>query len=161
MEKFQIAREKAQNHIKVADHMLTQTYPLVKDPKLLLVVVQNIFYSVTYSVAAILYYEHLFKRIPAFSENFDSMFNLFKARCTRRYNINIEYLTLIQEIDDILKQHKKSPIEFARKDKFVIASDDYSLRTISLDKLKSYISKAKLFIQEMNNMVSKDERIFR
>lgn len=161
MEKFQVAREKAVRHLKIADHMLTQTYPLIKDPKLLIAVLENTFLSLSNAMASILHYERLFKRIPPFQEDFDSMFNTFKARCTRRYDINIEYITLIQNIRDLLKQHKKSPVEFARKDKFVITTESYHLRIISIDKMKEYISKAKLFIQEMNNMVSKNDGIFR
>ncbi|NQV08762.1 hypothetical protein HQ529_02835 [Candidatus Woesearchaeota archaeon] len=161
MERFQLEREKALKHLRVADHMLTQTYPLVKDPKLLIAVLENIFRSLSSAMSSILYYERLFKRIPPFSEDFDSMFNTFKARCTRRYDINIEYITLIQNIKDLIQEHKKSPVEFARKDKFVITTESYHLRIISTDKIKEYISKAKLFIEEMNNMVSKNDGIFR
>ena len=160
MEKFQEFREKAKRYVRVADHMLTQTYPLIRDPKLLLAVLSNVSLSLTSSVAAILHYERLFKRIPPFQEDLDSMFNTFKARCTRRYDINIEFITLIEEVRSLLKEHKKSPMEFVRKDKFVIASDTYRLRIISIDKMKDYIAKTKLFIEAMDNMVGKNERIF-
>jgi len=161
MERFQVEREKALKHLKVADHMLTQTYPLIKDPKLLVAVLENLFVSLSSAMASILHYERLFKRIPLFQEDFESMFNTFKARCTRRYDINIEYITLIQDIRDLLKEHKRSPVEFARKDKFVITTESYHLRIISIDKMKQFIAKAKLFIEEMNNMVTKNDRIFR
>jgi hypothetical protein len=86
------------------------------------------------------------------------MFNAFKARITRRYNINIEYITLIQDIRNILAEHKKSPVEFRRNDKFVICSDTYRLKVISIDNIKGYIEKAKGFIRETENMVRANER---
>ena len=43
MESYEIARDKAKRHVKIADHMLTQTYPLIQDPKLLIAVMDNIF----------------------------------------------------------------------------------------------------------------------
>ncbi len=158
MERYEIALENAKKSIRLADHMLNVTYKLVNDPKLLLAVMERIRSALEYSIASILHYERLYKRIPPFQENFDSMFNTFKARCTRRYNINIEYITLVQEINDILNQHKASPVEFRKNDKFVICTDSYRLRVISIDNIKKYIEKAKLFVKESANMVAMNER---
>ncbi|MCP3682530.1 MAG: hypothetical protein GY861_07545, partial [bacterium] len=47
MEKFQEAREKARKNINVADHMFCMTYPLVKDNRLLLAILENIFLGFT------------------------------------------------------------------------------------------------------------------
>ena len=120
MEQFQEYREKAGYKLKIADHMLTMTYPLVKDTKLLLIILENIFLSMTYAMTAILYYERLFKRIPAFTDNFESKFHMFKEKCVNRYNIDIKYLRVMKDLKDILIEHKKSPMEFERKGKFVI-----------------------------------------
>lgn len=158
MERYEIALENAKKSIRLADHMLNVTYKLVNDPKMLLAVMGRINNALSYSIASILHYERLYKRIPPFQENFQSMFNTFKARCTRRYNINIEYITLIQEISDILKQHKESPVEFRKKDKFVICTDNYRMRIISIDHMKKYIEKTKLFVKESANMVNMNER---
>ena len=161
MEQFQVSREEAKKHLKLADHMLTQTYPLVKDPKLLLAVLQNLFRALDHTMSAILYYERLFKRIPPFQDTFDSRFNMFKARMMRRYNLNPEYVTLIQKVKETPKEHQRSPVEFVRDGKFVICSDNYKLRTISFEEMKKFISQAKSFINEMEGMVSKNDRIFR
>ena len=161
MEKFQQARETAKKSITIADHMLSVTYPLVKDPKLILAIMENIFLAYTNSMAAILYYDRLFKKIPPFNDTFESKFNIFKARCIERHGLDNNYLIDMQDIKNTLLEHKKSPIEFARKDKFVICSENYKMKTIDLNVLSEYINKAKVFIQEMDNIVSKNERIFR
>lgn len=160
MEIFQEYRQKAREKLKIADHMLTMTYPLVKDSKILLTVVENLFMALTNSMSSVLYYERAFKRIPPFQNTFDSKFNSFRARVVPRYKIDKQYVTLINEIKDIIVMHKKSPVEFTRKDVFVIASDSYNLKKISEANIKEYIASAKKFIAEMEEIVKKDEQIF-
>jgi hypothetical protein len=160
MEKFQELREIAKKKVQVADHILTQTYPLVKDTKLLLVVMENIFLALTNAIGSLLYYERLFKRIPPFQDNFSSKFNMFRAKCIDRYKINKEHVTFIQDIKDIILEHKKSPVEFVRKDRFVICSDNYSMKTISVEQMKDHLAKAKLFIHNVGNITAKEEAIF-
>ena len=158
MERYELAIDRAKKDLKIADHMMTVTYKLVDDPKLMLTIMQRLMSSLTYSMASILLYERLYKRIPPFTETFDSMFTMFKARLTRRYHINIEYITLIQEVKKILEEHKKSPVEFARKGKFVICSDTYKIKVVDADLIKKYINKAKLFVIEAENMVKTNGR---
>ncbi|MBW2999063.1 hypothetical protein KY339_00180 [Candidatus Woesearchaeota archaeon] len=158
MEKYQETREKAVKNIKIADHMLTQTYPLVRDPKLLLVIIENIFLSLTNAIACLLNYERDYKRIPPFQDNFESKFNMFKMRVAQRYGISNDYLTFIQDIKSILVSHRKSPVEFVRKDVFVICSDDYKMHTINTSQIKDYIAKTKLFIQQIGGIVDNYER---
>ncbi|MBR9691245.1 hypothetical protein GOV06_00500 [Candidatus Woesearchaeota archaeon] len=161
MEKFQEARDKAKKNIKIADHMLSVTFPLIKDTKLLLAIIENIFLSYTNSIAAILYYERLFKRIPPFHDTFESKLNVFRGRCVVRHNIDKSYVMEVQDIRDIIIEHRKSPVEFKRGDRFVICSENYRIKSISVRDIRKYIDKAKVFIEVMDNIVSKDEGLFR
>jgi len=149
MEKFQELRDAANKKLKLADHILIMTYPLVKDPKLLISVIENLFLAFSYGIGSLLYYERLFKRIPPFSDNFASKFELFKYKCSNRYDIDDEYLKIIQEIKEIIIAHKKSPMEFSRKESFVICDDSYRMKTISAAMVKDYVEKAKLFIAKV------------
>lgn len=157
MERFQEHREKAKRHAHIADHMLTQTYPMIKDPKLLLAVLENIFLSLTNAMSALLYYERMYKRVPPFHDNFESKFNLMKMKLADRLNISRDYLHLIQEVKNLVSEHKSAPVEFQRKDVFVICSDNYRMQTVSLNQMKNYVSKTKTFIGEVNNILNKDE----
>jgi len=161
MEQFQESIEKANQKLKIADHMIFMTYPLVRDNRLLLSIIQNIFLALTNAMSSILYYERLFKKIPPFNDNFDSKFTIFRTKCVDRLNIDKKYIKLISEIKDIIVEHKKSPIEFERNNKFVICSSTYRMRTISIEEIKKYITETRMFIQEANNIVSRNERIFR
>ena len=141
--------------------MLSVTFPLVKDTKLLLAIIENIFLAYTNSIAAILYYERLFKRIPPFQDTFESKMNMFKERCITKHNMDKEHIIEIQDIRDIIIEHRKSPVEFKRGDKFVICSDNYRIKTISVRDIRKYIDKAKVFIEAMDTIVRKDEGLFR
>lgn len=154
MEHHETFSRKARQDLKVADHMINVTYKFVGDPRMLVTVMRRVFNAVTNSVATLLYYERSRKRIPAFSSNFENMLNTFKARCVRRYQISGEYIKMIEELKEIIDKHKSSPVEFSRKDKFVICSEDYRMQVITAEKIKNYINRAKLFHTEIEGMVS-------
>lgn len=157
MELYNEVMDKAVKNIKIADHMLTQTYPLVKDPKILLAVLENTFLSLTNAMGALLHYEVMNKEISPFQENFESKFNILKLKLMDKYKIDKGYVRFISDIRDMVVSHKKSPVEFARKDAFVICSDDYKLRTLTQDDMKAYVSRAKSFLQEVNSIIRKNE----
>jgi hypothetical protein len=160
MEEFQVLRDKALQKIKVADHMLFMTYPLVKDPKLLLAIIENIFASLDFGMSALLYHERLFKRIPPFHDSFSSRLEIFKSRMIPAYHLNPRYPQLITDVKSIISEHKKSPVEFARKDKFIICSSNYTIKTVDINLVKKYIFETKLFADNINKIVSKNEGIF-
>lgn len=160
MEEFQILRDKATQKIRVADHMLFMTYPLVKDPKLLLSIIENIFASLDFGMSALLQHERLFKRIPPYHDTFPTRFEIFKDKMIPRYKISPNHAKLIIDVRSIISQHKKSPVEFARKDKFVICSPSYSLKTIDINLVKKYIFETKIFVNNINKIVSQHEGIF-
>jgi len=149
MEKFEELIQNAQRRIHVADHMLTQTYPLIKDPKLLLSVVENTFLSLSYAMSALLYYERLFKRVPLFADTFDAKIEVFKEKVLSRYGIAMDYIILLNDMKEIIVKHRESPVEFVRQDRFVICSDNYKMKTIDVAHMKKYISSAKNFIREV------------
>ncbi len=160
MEQFQEAREKAKKNVKAADHMIYITYNLVQDPKLLLAVMENLFLSLTNAMAALLYYERTFKRIPPFHDNFEAKYVLLRDKVGPKYNIDKEYVEMIRDIKEMIVQHKTSPIEFVRKDRFVICDGSYKMKTVSVDQMKRYVGKTKEFIREIEKITSKNEGIF-
>ncbi len=157
MEKFFEARHKAKKYLRTADHILTMTYPLINDPKLLLAVMDNIFLAATNSISAILYFERYQRLIPPFHDNFESKFNMFKFKIIDKYNLDRSYVQIIQEIKEIIVSHKKSPVEFSRKDVFVICSDKYQLQTVSINQVQSYLSKVSKFIKQIEDITCKHE----
>jgi hypothetical protein len=160
-ELFQEALEKAKRNINIADHILFVTYPLVKDAKLLLAIIENIFLAYSNAVSSILYYNQFLKLIPPFQNNFESKLSIFRQRCVDKYKIDRSYLIEMQDIKDIIIGHKKSPLEFVRRDRFVICSENYKLKTINLEAIRRHLNKAKLFIGEATSILAKYEAISR
>ena len=156
MEKFEQAIHQAKKNYKLADHMLTITYPLVKDTKLLLPIIQNIFMAMGNAMASVLYHDRMYKQIPNFGNSFEEKFNVFKEHCVHRHGIDKSYIADIHDIKTIILERKKSPMEFVRKDRFVICSQSYKIRTLSIADIRSYLSKAKLFIEGMDNIIKKN-----
>ena len=152
--------ENAKKFIDRADHLLTETYPVVKDPRMLLAVLQNVYNAYKSMMLFYLYRDFEQGKIPSFDTDEDNMIRIFKARCERRYRISEEYVRILEETRNALKQHKSSPMEFSRQDIFVIADNDYNMQIISTQILRDYIGKAKLFIEENRTSNVKHERVF-
>ena len=147
------ARDKALKNLKIADHMLTQTYPVINDSKLLLAVLENIFLATTNALTAILHYEQQYHGLGQFKDVFDTKFNIFKLEVAQKYKVTPDVILFIQGLKNKVMAHKKSPVEFARKDKFVICDETYKTEIVSLPQLKKDLQKAKLFIHFMNNVL--------
>src|SRR4030042_1971854 len=134
--------------------MLFMTYPALKDPKLLLAIVENIFASLDYGVAALLHHERLFKKIPPFNDTYPSRMQVFKDRIVPMHNFSSNHVRLITDVKSIIAEHKSSPVSFIRKDKFVICSPTYSMKTIDINLVKKYIFETKIFLNQVNKIVS-------
>ncbi|MFH1440240.1 MAG: hypothetical protein ABIG89_06730 [Candidatus Woesearchaeota archaeon] len=145
--------ESAKKSLKIADHMLTITHNVVNDPKLLVLVLQKVFDSIQDLIGAVLYYELYHRRIPVFQESFQGMFDIFKVRCLRRYSLDAAYVELANEVYTTLKEQKRSPVGFARKDNYVICSSDYKMKILSKESLRNYVEKTKLFIKDVETMI--------
>ena len=155
MEHFHFLLDEAKKKHHVADHMLTQTYPLLKDPKLLLSVVSNLSAASINAMLAVLEYERLYKRVPPYSENFEQKYFLFRDTIAKKYNIPLDGVLLIKDLKSMLEEHKKSPVEFSRKDQYVICSSSYRMRTVDVPKMKSYINAINLLIDKCSKIVNK------
>jgi hypothetical protein len=98
----------------------------------------------------------LYKKIPPFQDTFSSKYNMFIQRLSQKYEIDKKYLDTIREIHDIIKKHKQSPVEFRRKDAFVICADNYNIETITLEKIRSYLTLTKEFHNIIDKILNKE-----
>ena len=145
---YATARE-ARQKLKTADHLLTQTYPLVKDPKLLLAVLDNIYLAVTGAMSAIIQYERDHKRIPPFHDSFETKLDLFKFKLAKSRGFSDEDVTLIHTLRSMKMMQERSTVEFPRKDKFVMCTEDYHMETISTEQLLKHIKQTNAFLQKV------------
>ncbi len=156
-DKVQELLAKAAKNVKVADHMAHVTYPLFQDPKILLAITENIFLALSSGMSLLLYTERNNKAIPAYPDNFDYKYKVFKETVAPRYGIDPVHIKLVSEVKNIVLAHRKSPVEFIRDDRFVICDDDYEMKTLTVEQIKQYVSWTKAFINTIQGAVTNDE----
>ena len=139
--------KKAIKSIRIADHMLYVTYPVIRDKRLLLKALDEVYDSIISIINAILQYDYLYKRINLTNDPKQN-FDVFLNRCATRYNLTGEEISSIMELFAIIENHKKSPMEFLRKDKIVIMSESLKTVVIDSERLKKYLSLAKNLVNK-------------
>jgi len=136
--------------LKRADHLVYMTYPLVKDNKLVVSILEHLNTSVNYAMEAILYHERMYKRIELFPDSFEVKFDIFKEKCAKLYNIDRTHLVLIEDLKKISNERKKSKMEFVKEEKYIICTSNYSTRVLTIDKLKEYLNTSRDFLRKVN-----------
>lgn len=138
---------KAIKDMRIADHMIYVTYPVIKDKRLLLKALDGVYDSVVCTINAILQYDFLYRRIQL-TEDPKKNFEIFTNKCAKRYNFTGEEIKDIIDLLTLIEAHKKSPMEFIRKDKIVIMSDSLKTTAIDLEKLKKYLNLSKNLVNK-------------
>ena len=155
MSDYLVHRDKSLQQYEIAFHLLQVTFPLVKDPKLLIGIINNLFASLEHSLDTILNYEKQLMLVSTCSGDFTSKFNLFRSKSVLRNKIPADYVNLIIDLREILEMHKKSPMEFQRGNRLVICTKDYRLKMISLKDIKSYLDRTKSFLNLVDFIIKR------
>ena len=153
MEKYQALIESANLHFKNADHMIFVTYPLINDPKLVITIAEKLYRSILLAINALLNYDYLYKHVSYIPELEQDKVKLFKEDTQKRYNFSKEIFSVIEDLKDLVNFRKRSPIEFVRKNNFVICSSGYTTKTISFTKIKQYGQEIKYFLAKINRIL--------
>jgi hypothetical protein len=156
VEKYQESLQKSIKSLQIADHMAYVTYPIVKDKRLLLKILDKIYESLIGMINSILQYDYLWKRVQLYKDP-KSNFQVFKEKSGPRCGISSMEISEIIEILAIIEKHKKSPLEFARKDKIVIMSDNLRTSVIDIERVKTYLILTKKTLEKIKLGVKKRE----
>lgn len=119
------------NRINRAEHLLTQTYTLLKDPKILLAVLENIYLAVN---------EFIEYKIDE-DLSHEQKYIIFK----KSYSEDIGFINEIKNLWDI-KQN--SAVDFEKDGKLHLCSNEFEMKIISYDLMKKYIFKIKKLIEK-------------
>lgn len=146
-------RNKAIQQYDAAFHLLNVTFPLIKDPKLMTGIINNIFSSLEYTMEAILAYERQLQLVPHYLDNFQSKFNLFRYKSVKRNKIPLNLILLIMDMKELVELHQKCPMKFQRGNRYVLASHDYELKVLSISEIREYIAQNKEFLRIMDTIL--------
>lgn len=155
MEKFLENIEEAEKTIQTADHMIYVTFPLIKDKRLLLKILQEIKKAVTGCINSILQYEYLYKRITLCKDS-KVNFKTFVDKCASRYKISRGEIKLILELFDLAKKHEESPFEFIKEEKVIILSENLKPKTLTVEKTKEFLMLAKDILKKTRETMKRN-----
>jgi len=155
MESFQTLSSEAHEKLKVADHLVSTTYPLVKEPKLLVSVVEDIFAALDLTMDALLEHEKKLSRMPDYGSSFEAKMDMFRRKIATKYGIGNDVMEFIMDLKKTVDGHKKSNVEFLRKDRFVISDSDYNLTAINIDDAKRLLLKGKHHVEGLLKILDK------
>jgi hypothetical protein len=132
-----------------ADHLILVTYKVVKDDKLLLRALENIYESVVKTISVALRFEYFYKRIEL-SKDSKRNLEIFFVKLGRKYGLSKEDERILREIIFSGKKHKESGLEFSGKGKAVILDDKLGKYELDLDKVKEFIKISKKLLENAN-----------
>jgi hypothetical protein len=142
---------------QVAVHLLTVTFPLAKEPKLLLGITFNLTSAMEYAIEALLVYERKLGLISAYAEetDFKEKIRIFKEKCVNRNKIPVSYLYLLSQMQFLQRLHKTCPTEFQRGNRLVMCTSRYEMHTLSINDIKNYVSETREFVGMIGRIVRK------
>lgn len=150
-EKYQVSLENAKKSLEMADHLTYMTFPLIKENKLLLKILDELSNSIISIVNAILQYEYLHKRIQLYKDAREN-FRTFKE-IAKKYRVGEKQLNKITELLTLRERHKKSPFEFVRKEKVIIMSDNLKTDILTIEKIKEFLLETKDFLRKVSLII--------
>lgn len=126
---------------------------MVKDSRILLAVAKELHTVATETSTALLEFEKSQKRIPALVNDPASRIELLEDALTF-HKLDPKFQDVAKRLHEIVVEHEKSPIEFAKPDRFVISDKDYSLTIVTHDALKTDMSTLRKFITAVQGIVN-------
>ncbi|MDP2926239.1 MAG: hypothetical protein Q8N99_07720 [Nanoarchaeota archaeon] len=133
----------ASRHLKIADHIIYITYPLVNEKRLLLKVLEELSKSIDYAIKAIVRFE---------TKNKLESNEIFYLDYSKKY-LNEEELKIVKQINELNNRHKDSAIEFPKKEKIIIMADNLDIHALDINTLKTYYMFIKNFILKTRNII--------
>ena len=152
MEKFLENLQEAEKIIRTADHMVYVSFPLIKDKRILLLLLSELKKAIINCINVILQYDYLYKRISLYS-NAKSNFEIFKNKSSKRFNITKQEIELMIWLFELEQSHKKSPMEFTKDNKVIILSDDLSQEIITLEEIKKFLQLSKDILKKTKTII--------
>ncbi|MAH49503.1 hypothetical protein CMI37_27010 [Candidatus Pacearchaeota archaeon] len=131
----------AKEHFKVADHMAYVSLSILKENRMLIQIVAKLAESVRNLIKAFLHYEYHFKRIRLYR---DPQMNLkvFSEKIGLKY-LSKRDLENILKVLKIEKKHKEAPVEFVKKDTFVMLLGE-SYETLTIESVREFLNSVRV-----------------
>jgi len=147
--------ENAKREIDSAEYLLNVTLRSLKDPHLLVNILIHVNYALQSAIEGLLEYDVERKIISNLSRDIQEREEIFKWKSCKLHHIEQEYITFINKIKKIIELHEKSPMEFQRGNKYVIADERYRLEPLTTMNVGQDIRMAKSFINRICEIIDR------
>ena len=137
--------EKATDHFQTAEHLFHITFPVAKDPKLLLAIVKSISNCLEYSIEAIFSKEKI-----TTPEGLLKKINAVRPLAAK-HHLSTDDIIFMLRIHEILHLQKQSPMEFKRGNTHIICSDDYNLEIVSTKDVEEFLQRTKKILHSIKS----------
>ena len=144
--------QKAEENLKKIDSLIVLAQ-ISRNKKLMLMTLEEIEKTIKNCISSILHYEYLIKRAKL-SKNPEENFKTFEEKLSKNY-ISKQELTIIKEILNLTKNHKKSPMEFFRQEEIIIMSENQDFVKLSFQKLTNFISITKIILNKTKDKLKR------
>ncbi len=138
---------------KTADHLTYMTYPLVKDERLIITIMENLAEAMAIGMNALLERESALGKIKKVPIEFKDRFEIFKNECAKRYNFNLGHLELLKDLNVLQDLRKNSSFEFSRNGYYVLAEKDFRTRKLTYQMIKNDLNLSKGFFEKINSIM--------
>lgn len=145
--------KEAARHLQIADHMTYVTFPIVNEKKLIIKIFEEIFKSIQNSINSAIYYEFENKNL-ILNTNQEKNINNFMENIAKTYDFTEKEINKIKNILEIEKKHRKSSMEFIKKEKVVIMSDSLKIQALTIEDIKDYIQASKNIFLKISNRIN-------
>ncbi len=138
---------------QVADHLIYVTLPVVRDSKLMVRALENLYKSISKNISVVLKFEYLYGRVRL-SDNSKKNLDVFFSKCSGRYGLDENDGEMIRQLMNLGKKHKESGFEFTRYGKIIILDDNLRSVEINAEKLKVFIKVGRKLLENTNRNFS-------
>ncbi|MCW1296381.1 MAG: hypothetical protein OH319_01735 [Candidatus Parvarchaeota archaeon] len=138
--------ERARSEMKIADHMMYVTVPLLSEKMLMSSVIEHMYKAMVNSMLALLEYERYYKKIFSLPSDDKLVVDLF----FERHGDELEKAQIAKDLKEffgLYQTMKKSQIELKKDNELVIISDTFESIRIDEAKLKSYCEAMKKLLK--------------
>jgi len=147
MEKFLEYIYDAEKKIRVLDHLVYVTFPLLKNKRILLKSLLELKLVLVKCINSILHYDYIYRRIKLVKDP-NINFKTFQEKCSFRYGISKDELVLISNLFDLVQKYNQSSMEFMRRENIVILSEDSNIEILTLEKIKEFLFLSKNILKK-------------
>ncbi|PIN91294.1 hypothetical protein COU57_01215 [Candidatus Pacearchaeota archaeon CG10_big_fil_rev_8_21_14_0_10_32_14] len=154
MEKYHENLYESKRKLRIADHLIYMTLPVVKEKRIYLSILNELNLSLKYLMDSLIEFEYKNKNIALYKDNLKNLSTFFSL-CQIKYAIPLSDIKTLKELLLISEEHKKSAVELFDKNSVFILSDNLKSSMLTIDKLKEFDLSLRRSIGKISPIIEK------